>query len=403
MSVLDAAKKLNKTWKNDKLGTLANVVPHYERLHTQALGFDYPTGGGLPEGRIVTFAGVEHSGKTTAACVQVAAYQRKYPNKTCVYVDVEHSLDIEFQCAMTGMDATKLLYVNPEGMSGEDIFEYIYTLQGEDDIGLIVLDSIPSLVSARDYDSDIGEDKGMAAGIAKPLGKFIRRMVDQVSQKKNILILINQCREAGKTFTGATIYTEPGGHAPKYYSSVKVRFGTRKFTKGDKMDLADGEDADGFRLMFKITKNKTFSTQRGGGWLTFRLLTGLDWKSDLLEIATKFNFIQRPNNQTYLLVNLDTGEIFTDENGAELKFRGKQAMLDFLESNPKFQNEYLDMIQRHIAAPEATYGKLLDAREESAIDAQENSVNGSNAQTEAEFLREQELLDRQVKEDAVLE
>ena len=69
MSVLDKAKKLNKEWNNDKLAVTANVVPHYERLSTGALGFDYPTGGGLPLGRIATFAGVEHSGKTTACCV----------------------------------------------------------------------------------------------------------------------------------------------------------------------------------------------------------------------------------------------------------------------------------------------------------------------------------------------
>ena len=68
MSVLSVAKKLNKEFKNDNLGVMANVVPHYERLTTGALGFDYPTGGGLPLGRIVTFAGLEHSGKTTGAC-----------------------------------------------------------------------------------------------------------------------------------------------------------------------------------------------------------------------------------------------------------------------------------------------------------------------------------------------
>ena len=400
MGVLSIAKKLNKTYNNDNLAVMADVVPHYERLSTGALGFDYPTGGGLPLGRIATFAGVEHSGKTTAACVQLAAYQRKFPDKVCVYVDVEHSLDIEFQCAMTGLDPTRMLYVNPEGMSGEDIFEYIYELQGEDDIGLIVLDSIPALVSSRDYDTGIGEDKGMAAGIAKPLAKFIKRMVDQVSMKKNILILVNQVREAGKTFTGASIYTEPGGHAPKYYSSVKVRFGTRKYTKGDKVDVADGEDADGFRLVYKITKNKTYSTQRGGGFLTFRYDKGLDWKHDLLEIATKFDFIKRPNNQTYLLVDLTTGEIYKDtESGEDLKFRGKAAMLDYLDSHIDFQNKYLAMINEYISSNSNDYGRLLDAREDAEISLQEKSVEGHNAQTELEYQREQELSSKENIDD----
>ena len=387
MSVLDKAKKLNKEYKNENLGTFADTVPHYVRLSTNALGLDYPLGGGLPEGRIATFAGVEHSGKTTAACVALAAYQRKYPNKTCVYVDVEHSLDLEFQSSMTGIDLTTMLYVNPENMSGEDIFEYIYSLQEEDDIGLIVLDSLPALVSSKDYDTDIGEDKGMASSIAKPLKKFITRMIDQLSNKKNILILINQVREAGKTFTGATIYTEPCGHAPRFYSSVKVRFGKRTFTKGDKVDLTEGEDADGFRLQFKITKNKTFSTRRGGGFLTFRYESGLDWKHDLVEIASKFDFIKRPNLQTYVMVDLISGEVYRDEEGNELKFRGKQSMLDYLNSHIDFQNKYLSMLNKYISANDNVYGSLLDARVEKEIDQEESSVKGDHDPTEEEFNR----------------
>ena len=391
MSVLAKAKQLNKEYKNDNMAVFANTVPHYERLSTGALGWDFPLYGGIPLGRVAVFAGLEHSGKTSACCVALAAYQRKFPEKTCVYVDVEHSLDLEFQSNMTGIDLTKLLYVNPENVGGEQILDMILELQDEDDIGMIVLDSIPALVSSRDYDTDVAEDKGMSATIAKPLSKFIKKMIDQLSSKKNILILVNQVREVGKTFTGATIYSEPGGHAPKYYASVKVRFGTRTFTKGDKVDLADGEEADGFRLKFKITKNKTASTQRGGGFMTFRYDTGLDWKHDLLEIAMKYDFIKRPNNQTYLLVNLENGEIYKDdETDTELKFRGKQALLDYFDSHIAFQNEYLNMLNNYITHTDNQYASLLDARDNAEIDAQEKSTNGKNEQTELEYERSQE-------------
>ena len=391
MSVLAKAKQLNKEYKNDNMAVFANTVPHYERLSTGALGWDFPLYGGIPLGRVAVFAGLEHSGKTSACCVALAAYQRKFPEKTCVYVDVEHSLDLEFQSNMTGIDLTKLLYVNPENVGGEQILDMILELQDEDDIGMIVLDSIPALVSSRDYDTDVAEDKGMSATIAKPLSKFIKKMIDQLSSKKNILILVNQVREVGKTFTGATIYSEPGGHAPKYYASVKVRFGTRTFTKGDKVDLADGEEADGFRLKFKITKNKTASTQRGGGFMTFRYDTGLDWKHDLLEIAMKYDFIKRPNNQTYLLVNLENGEVYKDdETNTELKFRGKQALLDYFDSHIAFQNEYLNMLNNYITHTDNQYASLLDARDNAEIDAQEKSTNGKNEQTELEYERSQE-------------
>lgn len=302
-----------------------------------------------------------------------------------MFVDVEHALDKEFQSAMTGLDLTKLLYVNPEGMSGEQIMDAILEFQDDDDIGMIVLDSIAALVSSRDYDSDMEKDNGMSGSIAKPLAKFIKKMLDTLSAKKNILLLINQVRQVGTTFTGAAIYDEPGGHAPKYYASVKLRFGARTFTQGDKVDARDGENADGFRLTFATTKNKTASTQRGGGFLTFRYDTGLDWAFDLLEVAIKYEFIARPNNMTYILMNLETGEPYVDNvTGDILKFVGKQKLRDFLSNNVEFQAEYIAMLNRHISATANKYGSLLDERELAPIKAEESSCEKENDNREPE-------------------
>lgn len=375
-NVMDIARKLNKEFQNDKLALMADVAPSYKRFPCGDLGMDFPLYGGLPLGRLCVYQGKEHSGKTTAQCLEMQAYQRQFPEKTCVFVDVEHSLDKEFQSKMTGLDLTKLLYINPENMSGEQILDTILELQNSDDIGMIILDSIPALVSSHDYDTDVDKDVGRAGGIAKPLAKFIKKIVDQLVIKQNVLILINQVRAVGTTFTGATIYDEPGGHAPKYYASVKVRFGNRTFTQGDKVDCSDGENADGFRLKFAITKNKTASTQRGGGFLTFRYDSGLDWQNDLFEIATKYEFIKRPTSRSYVLVNLETGEVYKDADGNDLKFVGKQQVKDYLADNVKFQNEYLRMLQHHISSQDNKYGSLLDSRELAKLNAEEDSVNG---------------------------
>ena len=107
-SILETVKKLNKEYKTDNLIIKSNVMPHYDRLPTAALGMDYPLFGGLPLGRICVYSGLQHSGKTTAACCELAAYQRKYPDRTCVFVDAEHSLDLKFQANMNGIDLDKL-------------------------------------------------------------------------------------------------------------------------------------------------------------------------------------------------------------------------------------------------------------------------------------------------------
>lgn len=374
-SIAEIAKKLNKEFGDNTLAIKADISPTYERMSTGAFGLDYPLFGGLVYGRIVTFAGLYHSGKTTAACLALGAYQRANPDKTCVYVDVEHSLDLKFQARMNGVDFEKLIYFNPKTLTGEQILDSILEFQKADDIGMIVLDSIPALLPSQAMENDIEKDPGMRGTIAKPLHRFLIAMSNLVNQKNNILILINQVRVSGTTFTGAPIYSEPGGQAPQYYSSIKVRFGTRTFIKGDKVDSSDGEGADGFRLKFVITKNKCGPVSRGGGFVSYNYQKGLMWMEDLLEIAYKFDFIRRINNVTYQLINLETGEVYKDENGRELTGKRKE-LEEYILTNIDFQKEYLDMLNKFIKAEDKSYGDILDARETADIRKQEAVIQG---------------------------
>lgn len=375
-TIAEVAKRLNKEFGDNTLAIKADVTPTYERMSTGAFGLDYPLFGGLVYGRIMTFAGLFHSGKTTAACLCLAAYQRANPDKTCIYVDVEHSLDLKFQARMNGVDFEKLIYFNPKTLSGEQILDSILEFEKSEDVGMIILDSIPALLPAQSMENDIEKDPGMRGTIAKPLHRFLIEMSNLVAQQNNMLLLINQVRVAGTTFTGAPIYSEPGGQAPQYYSSIKVRFGTRTFIKGDKVDSSDGEGADGFRLKFVITKNKCGPVSRGGGFISYNYQKGLMWMEDLLEIAYKFDFIKRINNITYSLINLENGEVYKDENGNDLTGKRKD-LENYILTNVEFQKEYIDMLNKHIKADDISYGDILDAREVADIKQQEDAVEAA--------------------------
>ena len=375
-TIAEVAKRLNKEFGDNTLAIKADVTPTYERMSTGAFGLDYPLFGGLVYGRIMTFAGMFHSGKTTAACLCLAAYQRANPDKTCIYVDVEHSLDLKFQARMNGVDFEKLIYFNPKTLSGEQILDAILEFEESEDVGMIILDSIPALLPAQSMENDIEKDPGMRGTIAKPLHRFLIEMSNLVAQQNNILLLINQVRVAGTTFTGAPIYSEPGGQAPQYYSSIKVRFGTRTFIKGDKVDSSDGEGADAFRLKLVIKKNKCGPVSRGGGFISYNYQKGLMWMEDLLEIAYKFDFIKRINNITYSLVNLENGEVYKDENGNDLTGKRKD-LENYILTNVEFQKEYIDMLNKHIKADDISYGDILDAREVADIKQQEDAVEAT--------------------------
>ena len=380
-TIAELAKKFRHEYKDENLMIISNIKPDYQRMPTNALGLDYILAGGIPLGRLIEFSGLQHSGKTTAACVVLAAYQRMFPNQTCVYIDVEHSLDLRFQARMTGLDLSKLFYMNPNGQSGQQILDMIIEMQKSDDVGMIVLDSLPDLIPSAVLENDLTKDAGMRATMAKPLYPFCASMASMVAAKNNLFLMINQVRDDGKTFTGIQKYKEPCGAAPGYYSSIIIRFGTRKFTLGDDMDACgakNGEGADGFRLHFKIMKNKCGACNRGGGFLTFRYETGLDWINDLLEIALGFGFIKRLNSITYQLVNLETGEIYQDEEGNLLQ--GKKAdLIAYIKGNINFQNAYLAMLNRVISNEDNNYGNILDERTNAELDAQQNAIDNQFA------------------------
>lgn len=388
-TIADFARKLNKEYDNNNLIIKSNIVPSYKRLPTGMMGMDYPLYGGIPYGRIMVFAGQEHSGKSTAACLALAAYQRENPDKVCVYVDVEHSLDLQFQALMNGIDLDRLYYFNPEVMSGEQVLAAILEMEKTvDDIGMIVLDSIPALVPGNVLENDFEKDMGMRGSIAKSLHKFCTEITGLLSQKQNILLMINQVRIAGTAYNGAPIYKEPGGDAPKFYASVKVRFGTRTFVRGDKVDCSDGEGASGFRLKFKITKNKTASCNRGGGFITYDYETGADQIHDLIEIALAFDFIKRLNNIKYALVNLETGETLTDPETGELLENKKAYLIDYLMTHETFTQWYVNMLRKHISA--SNDRSLLDKESMAEIEAEDRAIEKPGQTSIAKEVEEME-------------
>lgn len=390
-SVLEVAKQINKKYKDGKVIIGGDILPIVNKLPFGSLGAIYPLYGGLPYGAITVFAGQYSSGKSTAAALAMAQYQKENPDKTCIYVDVENTLPIQLPhfVKMTGLqtDEEHFLRYDCSGKSAETIFEDILDLQiGADNIGMIIIDSAAALVSDQDLESDFSKDNGMRASVAKSLGKFIRMMNMYLARKGNILLVINQVREAGKTFTGATIFAEPAGHSLDFYPALKVRFGTRTFTQGDKTDIpsSKAEDCDGFRLKFAITKSKVSPVTRGGGFLTFRFDTGIDIINDTLEVAMKHGFIERPNNMSYILVNLDTGEPYYDEDGKELKFVGKAKLHDYINNNEEFRTGYFEMLSRHIDGNNSSGISLLDSNDLSEIMEEEARVESAKKKTKEE-------------------
>lgn len=385
----DVFKAINKRSKENGWDILSfgDFAHDLRKLSLGSLGFDFPFKGGLPYGQIVTFSGVEHSGKSTAAILAMSQYQKENPDKVCVYVDAENTLmtQSDYFKSITDIsyDPEHFLRYDCTGQSAEEIFQDLIDLQEAEDVGMIVIDSARALISQADLDSEFTKDNGQRASISKPLGKFIKQMMMYLPKRNNILLIINQVTVEKTMFS--TVYTEPCGYALKYFPSLKVRFGTRTYTKGDKTDITQSkvDDAiDGIRLHFAIVKSRLGAIGKDGGFITIRYDRGVDTVFDLIEVGVKSGLIKTPTNKSFSLVDPASGECCVGQDGKPLIFEGRgrddayKSLYDYLTVNGTFRKSYYETITKYLSGYKSSVN-LIDDGIISDLLAQEDAVCGT--------------------------
>ena len=165
--------------------------------------FDFCIYGGTPEGRIVEFSGPESSGKTTTAFLTAASYQReeikRNPDKprAIVYLDNEGTADPIWAKKM-GYDMSEsslvpTILIRPEAQSAEQIFDMAISMLKTGEIGLLVFDSIATLVPQQIAEESM--EKKQMGGISTSLTRFANTIVGVLRKYKATLIGINQVRE----------------------------------------------------------------------------------------------------------------------------------------------------------------------------------------------------------------
>ena len=194
------------------------------------------TYGGIPSGILMEISGREGSSKTTLSLDLVANAQRKFPDKSVVYIDAENTLDANW-AEKIGVDISNLILLSPTNQSAEWIFSKAIELLDTGEVSLMVIDSIGVLVSAQALEKTIEEDT--MAGIAKALTNFSKQAVGLCKKYGTTLIGINQVRDV--ISYGGGVQTT-GGNAWKHNCfSGNTLFvtdrGLRRFR-----DCIDGEE-----------------------------------------------------------------------------------------------------------------------------------------------------------------
>ena len=318
---------------------------------------DFCLYGGIPEGRIVEFCGAEGSGKTTTAFLAAVSYCReelkRNPDnpRSIIFLDNEGTLDPTW-ASVFGYDLSedapvRTIVIRPEGQNAEEIFDMALNLLRTGEVGLLIFDSIATLVPAQIADESM--EKYQMGGIAKSLTRFANTALGLLRKYKATLIAINQVR-ANMSGYGSPI-TTPGGMSWKHACSSRLMFKRGEFfdENGNKLSTT-AESPAGHIVNVAVVKTKTSRWDRKGGSYRLNYTKGVDVLSDTIEAALHFGLIDNSTQGTFKIIDPETGEIKLDAEGNEIKIRGKLNVATYF-------NEHLDEWK---ALYDAVYEKIKE-------------------------------------------
>ena len=321
MSQLDEImKNLNKKFNDDILHKGISTFD-YQRIPFTSPRLNYMTYGGLPMGKLIEFYGEEHGGKTTTALDVISNYQRMEESRGVLYADLENTLDTVWATKL-GVDVDDMWILNPTNQGAETIFQYILDMVSTGEIGLVVIDSLGVMVSNQALDKSVEEKT--YGGIAMALTNFSKK-AEMLCHKYNCtLIGINQMRDDLGSMYGGT--TTVGGKAWKHNCSARLEFRMGKYFDENGKDLSRAaENPSGNYVMVAMKKNKTCKPDRRTGFYTLNYQIGIDYLSDLIEVAIKYEIIDK-RGAWFNIIDTDTGEILAE------KIQGQANLRSYLEN-----------------------------------------------------------------------
>lgn len=378
--------KMKKDWNCSGLMDGAHAARGQKIPFSSPL-LNYATYGGLPRKRITIFYGNYGGGKSTSAvdvCLnahklfvteyenQLSDLRTKYAGgqkqlaaeiedleergpKKVLYIDLEHSFD-EAWATTLGVTEGSIDIMQPPDVPAEELLEYVKSLIESGEVGFVVLDSAPSLVTKAELEKKFGERT--VASSAGLLTIFCRKIVPILTRYDCTMIVINQIRD---NMDNPYIVQMPGGKALQFYASLMMQFriGAPVDFLGNELPQS-AENPAGYIINVKLTKQKSAPFDRKNASYHLMAQSGIRVDMDFADLAVNKYQIIRKSGAWYTLCNANTGEILEDESGKPLKLQGMARVLDYLQQNPEYFKDLQDYIMRDIEGKSPEEDEVVD-------------------------------------------
>lgn len=369
MSNFDAiVKQKMKAW-NDK--DLMNPERRGEKIPFSSPLVNWATYGGIPRNKITEFFGQPSGGKSTTSidicknasiifqkewedeCTELREKQDKESKykladledsgpRKILYLDLEHSFDLEWAETL-GVDPEKINIMQPPDVPAEEILQMVEEMIESNEVGLIVLDSIPSLVPRSVLEKKIGERT--VASLAGLMDVFMKKVTQILMRYKTTLLLVNQIRD---NMDNPYVVNTPGGQAVKFFCSLRMQF-----TLGNPIDFVGNElpqrteDPAGYVIKVRIVKQKAAPNNRKVASYFLLNSSGIKPLMDYAQLAIKnYSFIRKAGGW-FTICDPETGAII-EVDGRPLKLQGLPKVYEYLETNTEYYNKVKTFIENDI-------------------------------------------------------
>lgn len=374
----DIIERMKREWNCPSLMDGAKAA-RGKKIPFSSPMMNYATYGGIPRNKITEFFGYPGSGKSTSAidicknaieifeeeynfeCVKLQSLADRGDKgaksrledlkergvKKILYIDLEHSFDDAWSATL-GIDDTKIDIMQPPDVIAEEVLQNVEYLIETDEVGLVVLDSIPSLVPKSELEKTYGEKT--VAPLAGLLSVFTRKIVPKLDRYGTTLLFINQVRD---NLSNPYVIKTPGGNAPMFYTSLRILFEIGKPIDfiGNELPMS-AENPAGYIVNAKIKKQKSAPNDRKQGSYYLLCQSGIRVDMDFAQLAINKYGIIKKSGGWYSMCDPMTGEMLEDNSGKIIKVNGLLKVYEYLNENPSYFNSIRTYILNDIEGEE---------------------------------------------------
>ena len=355
-------KKKSKEWNAPNMMNMSSA-PRSRKIPFSSPLMNWCTYGGIPRNKITEFHGAPGGGKSTSAIdickhaykifeaeyeaevadlrERAAKDKRTYQGmledliergpKKVLYIDLENSFDGDWAKTL-GINSDEINIMTTPDIAAEEILETASDLISTGQLGLLVLDSLPSLVTAQELEKKIGERT--VASLAGILSVWFRKIVPLLTRYECTFLFINQIRD---NMDNPYVVKTPGGQAPKFYSSLRILFQIGKPVDflGNELP-SNAEDPAGYLINAKIVKQKSAPNNRKNGTYYLMADSGIREDFDFAKLSVaKYGIIQK-SGAWFTMCDPYTGEVLCTDTGAAVKVNGMAKVYSYLSEHPDY-------------------------------------------------------------------